>query len=126
MDEHLDAAAVLGRLCAVLDAHDWTALPDLLHATFTCTLVHTGETFDREGWVRLNAEYPGFEGLEVEDLIGSGDRAVARCRVRGRVDGAPVVFAVASFATASDGRLTELTEVWTDVDQAPPEGTRSG
>jgi hypothetical protein len=40
-----DAAAVLGQLCAVIDAHDWAGLPDLLDATFSCTLVHTPETF---------------------------------------------------------------------------------
>ena len=49
--------------------------------------------------------------------------------VRGRVtgtapDGSDQHFAVASFATTCGGLITELTEVWTDVDQQAPEGTR--
>jgi len=29
-------------------------------------------------------------------------------------------FVVATFATARGDRISEMTEVWTDVDQAPP------
>ncbi len=39
-------------------------------------------------------------------------------------DGRDQVFAVASFATVRDGLVSELTEVWTDVDQQAPDGTR--
>ena len=51
----------------------------------------------------------------VEDLVGSADRAVARCHVTGTAKGAPVAFEVASFITARDGLVGELTEVWADV-----------
>lgn len=84
----MDSATLLTRVAEVIDAHDWDALATLLHPDFTCRLVHTGEVFDRDQWVRLNADYPGFEHLTVEDLV------------------------------------VELTEVWTDVDQQAPEGTR--
>ncbi len=48
-----------------------------------------------------------------------------RARVTGTTgDGGEQLFAVASFATARDGLLVELTEVWADVDQRAPEGTR--
>ncbi|NPD05543.1 HIT domain-containing protein [Nocardioides sp. zg-1308] len=124
----MDAAALLTRLAEVIDAHDWDALPDLLHPEFTCRLVHTGEVFDRDGWVRLNADYPGFQRLHLEDLVADGDRGdrgVLRARVVGTSGtGGELVFAVASFATMRDGLLSELTEVWTDVDQQAPEGTR--
>ena len=89
-----------------------------------CTYVHTGETFDRAAWVRANAEYPGFESMTLEDLLDQGDRAVARCRVRGSSTDGPVEFEVATFATARHGRLSELTEVWTDVGVEPPPGAR--
>jgi ketosteroid isomerase-like protein len=120
-----DARALLTRLAEVIDAHDWEALPEVLHPDFTCRLVHTGEVFDRDGGVRFNADYPGFERLHVEDLVAEGDRGVLRARVTGRGSAAEELeFAVASFATVSDGRLVELVEVWADVDQQPPAGTR--
>ena len=80
----MDARALITRLAELLDAHDWDALPGVLHRDFTCRLVHTGEVFDREGWVRFNADYPGFERMHVEDLVVDGDRGVLRARVTGR------------------------------------------
>lgn len=121
----MDAATLLTRLAEVIDTHDWDGLPALLHPTFTCRLEHTGEVFDRDQWVRLNADYPGFQRLVVEDLVADGDRGVLRARVTGTgPDGSEQVFVVASFATVRDDRIAELTEVWTDVDQQAPEGTR--
>ena len=121
----MDAATLLARLATVIDAHDWERLPDLLHDDFACRLVHTGEVFDRDAWVRLNADYPGFQRMHVEDLVADRDRGVLRARVIGTgADGEDVEFAVASFATVRDGLLVELVEVWADVDQQPPAGTR--
>ncbi|MCF6378673.1 ester cyclase [Nocardioides KLBMP 9356] len=121
----MDTATLLTRLAAVIDAHDWDVLPALLHADFTCRLVHTGEVFDREQWVRFNADYPGFERMHVDDLVSDGDRGVLRATVIGRDDdGQELRFAVASFATVRDGLVGDLVEVWADVDQEPPTGTR--
>ena len=123
--EPMDARALLTRLADVIDAHDWEALPGVLHRDFTCRLVHTGEVFDREEWVRFNADYPGFERMHVEDLVVDGDRGVLRARVTGRGGaGERLEFVVASFASVRDGLLVELVEVWADVDQQAPEGTR--
>lgn len=121
----MDAATLLTRFAEVIDAHDWEGLRALLHPDFTCRLVHTGETFDRDQWVRLNADYPGFQRLLLEDLVAHDDRGVLRAKVIGTSDaGDDLVFAVASFATLRDGLLVELTEVWADVDQPAPPGTR--
>ncbi len=121
----MDAAALLARLAEVIDAHDWDRLPALLHPDFTCRLVHTGEVFDRDQWVRLNADYPGFQRMHREDLVADGDRGVLRARVIGtRDDGSDLEFAVASFAAVRDDLIVELVEVWADVDQQAPEGTR--
>ena len=120
-----DTATLLTRLAEVIDAHDWDALPSLLHPEFTCRLVHTGEVFDRDAWVRLNADYPGFQRLHVEDLVVDGDRAALRATAVGTDDaGADQLFGVASFATVRDGTIHALVEVWADVDQDPPAGTR--
>ncbi len=121
----MTAEALLNRLAETLDEHRWDDLPALLHEEFTCTLVHTGEVFDRDSWVRLNADYPGFEHLVVEELVGSGDRAVARAHVTGRDDaGALQHFGVATFITTRDGLIHTATEVWCDIGQAPPPGAR--
>lgn len=121
----MEAATLLARLASIIDAHDWEGLPALLHPDFSCRLVHTGEVFDREGWVRLNADYPGFEHLHVEDLVADGARGVLRARVTGTSEtGDEQVFAVASFATVRDHLIAELVEVWADVGQGAPAGTR--
>lgn len=120
----MDATTLLATLCTTIDERRWDDLPDLLHADFTCRLVHTGETFDRDAWVRLNREYPGFDRLVVADLLGSTDRAAARCHVTGHVEGELVHFEVASLVTVRDDLISELTEVWADVGATAPEGTR--
>lgn len=120
----MDARDLMIRLCDAIDAHDWAALPALLHEQFVCRYVHTGETFDRDSWVRLNAEYPGFDHLVLQDLVSSSDRAVARCHVTGYVDGEIAHFEVATFVAIRDELIAEMTEVWTDVAQTPPDGSR--
>ena len=120
----MDAAALMTRLCDVIDAHDWEALPALLHEEFVCRYVHTGEAFDRDTWVRLNADYPGFDRMSLEDLVISEERAVARCHVTGYVDSRLTHYEVATFITIRDDLIAEMTEVWTDVSQTPPPGTR--
>jgi predicted ester cyclase len=112
------------RLADVIDGHRWDDLPLLLATEFTCRYVHTGETFDADAWVRLNAEYPGFQNFRLEDCVADGDRAAGRGHVTGLADGELQHFEVATFITVRDGLIVEMTEVWTDVDQASPEGTR--
>ena len=120
----MDARHLLTGLCEAIDAHRWGDLPALLHDDFSCRYSHTGESFDRDSWVRLNAEYPGFEHLVVQDMVCSERRAVARSHVTARVDGQLVHFEVATFVSAETGLITDMTEVWTDVATTPPEGTR--
>lgn len=52
-------------------------LPTLLHPEFTRLLVHTGERFDRDEWVRFNADCPGFLTYEVRERVCAGDRVAA-------------------------------------------------
>lgn len=112
------------RLADVIDGHRWDDLPRLLDPGFTCRYVHTGETFDGEAWVRLNAGYPGFQNFRLEDCVAEQDRAAGRAHVTSLADGREQHFEVATFITVRDGLIVDMTEVWTDVDQAPPEGAR--
>lgn len=120
----VDATDALTRLCEAIDQRQWDALPAMLHEDFVCRYVHTDETFGRDAWVRLNAEYPGFDRLVLEDMIGGGHRAAARCHVTGHSDGELVHFEVATFVSVRDDKIADMVEVWTDVAQTPPEGTR--
>ncbi|PVG81783.1 hypothetical protein DDE18_17615 [Nocardioides gansuensis] len=120
----MDAATMLTQLATVIDTQDWVGLRALLHDDFTCRYVHTGETFDRDSWVRLNADYPGFDHFVLEDCVGSDDRAAGRAHVTAYVDEQLQHFEVATFVTLRDGLVADMTEVWTDVDQEAPPGTR--
>lgn len=117
---------MMGRLADVLDGHRWDELPALLHRDFRCRFVHTGESFDGDAWVRLNAEYPGFQRFLLEDCIGAGPRAAGRAHVTAETEGRLQHFEVATFLTVRDGVIVDMTEVWTDVDELTPSGTRPG
>lgn len=115
---------MMTRLAELLDARGWDELPGLLHDDFVCRYVHTGEVFDRDAWVRLNAEYPGFDHLVLKDCVGTDARAAGRSHVTGYVDEQLQHFEVATFITLRDGLIAEMVELWTDVDAQAPSGTR--
>ncbi|MGN6334243.1 MAG: nuclear transport factor 2 family protein [Motilibacteraceae bacterium] len=120
----MDAAQLVHALAEVLDQHRWDDLPALLADDFTCRYVHTGESFDRDGWVALNATYPGFERYLLEDCVGQGERAVALAHVTATSADSLEHYAVAGFLTARDGLIAELTEVWTEMGQSSPADRR--
>lgn len=117
-----EAADLMRDLWERIDAADWDGLGQLLRPDFTGEYVHTGERFDRDGFVRLNREYPGRWRASVEEILKDGRSAATRTRVS---DGASTYF-VASFGEAKDGALLRLVEVWADGDAEPPDGTRPG
>lgn len=120
----MDAVEVLHTLMQRIDEHRWDDLESLLHPDFRCRLVHTGEEFDRARWIRLNAEYPGFERLEVQQITGDETTAAVRALVTGRGAAGPEEFACASFALVEAGVIRELTEVWADVREPVPTDRR--
>lgn len=122
---HMYAIELLRELMQHLDARRWGALEGYLHPSFLCTYVHTGETMGRDAWVKLNAEYPGFDRLIVQEITGGEMSAACRAHVTG-VNGAGTLdhFECATFVSLKDGQIHRMTEVWTDVDQRAPEGTR--
>lgn len=120
----MDAETALRGLMTAIDEKHWDDLEPFLHQDFVCVLVHTGESFDRESWIRFNREYPGFEHLEIEDLVAAPTEAACRSHITGRTEGGIQHFECASFARMRDGLIVQLTEVWTDVEQKAPPGTR--
>lgn len=120
----MNATEALQRLADTIDAHDWDGIAGLLHPHFICHLVATNERFDATRWIAFNANYPGFQGMKLVDLIGDDTRAAARGHVTGRVDDVEKGYAVAQFARMRDGLIEELVEVWADLDDVAPAGTR--
>lgn len=120
----MTAAQLLDRRGDVIDGHRWDDLAPLLHPDLVVRYVHTGEVLDRDAFVRVNAEYPGFERFGWEEIVDAGERAVGRGVVTGRNNGEEERFGVATFATARDDLITEITEVWTDIGTAPPADRR--
>ena len=115
---------MMTQLAEVIDAHHWHDLAELLHNDFVCRYVHTGEVFDRAAWVRLNAEYPGFDHLVLQDCIATEARAAGRSHVTAYVDGTLQHFEVATFITVWGGLIVEMTEVWTDAESVVPPRAR--
>ncbi|MDN4174687.1 VOC family protein [Nocardioides sp. SOB77] len=107
----MDAAETMTRFSDAIAGRDWPGLAAVLAPGFRARLLHTGETFDRDGFVTFNRDYPEPWSFVREQVVGGGGTAV----LRARVTGAGVTYHVASFGTVDqDGALTELVEVWTD------------
>ena len=120
----MTAAEVLKEVMSAVDAHRWDRLTDHLHHDFSCAYLHTGETFDRTSWIRLNAEYPGFERLRVQEIVGEDGRAACWSLVTARGEAGTERFACATFVRSVDGLIIEMTEVWTEITQTVPEQRR--
>lgn len=111
-------------MAQMINAHQWEKLSALLHPNFNCRYSHTGEVFDRDDWVRVNADYPGFQNYVLLDCVATAERAVGRARVTALLQGEVKSFEVATFITVRDGLIADMHEVWTDVDGVAPAGAR--
>lgn len=122
----MNPETTLRGLMTAIDEHRWTDLTQYLHPGFICHLVHSGESFTREQWIRFNADYPGFDRLQIRQLVSGKNNAACRSHVTSIGEDGIQHFECASFATFQDDLIIELTEVWTDVGQTPPAATRTG
>ena len=112
------SAAALAVLARSIADRDWAGLRAVLADDVRVTLLHTGETFDADGFVAFNRGYPGDWAYHAEEVVDGGHRAVLRSRT---VVGDETYHA-ASFATVDgDGRIVELREVWTEAVAPHPE-----
>ena len=120
----MDAAEVLSRLMLAIDERRWSDLGQYLHPDFVCQYVHTWESFNRAEWIALNENYPGFDHLQVLDLVGSADAAACRSHVTGASEDGLNHFECATFVRLTDSLIETMTEVWTDVAQSAPANAR--
>lgn len=112
---HPAAAGVLQRYADALDARDWPGLASVLAPGFTARLVHTGESFDAEGYVAFNGDYPGAWRFRLDDVVADDTRVAGRAVVHDDT----TTFHVALFATVEGDLLSDLVEVWADTSSAP-------
>jgi len=60
----------------------------------------------------------------LEDCVGQAERAAGRAHVTAESEGQLNHFEVATFITVRNDLISDMTEVWTGVDEAAPVGTR--
>jgi hypothetical protein len=60
----------------------------------------------------------------LEDCVGQAKLAAGRAHVTAESEGQLHHFEVATFITVRDDLISDITEVWTGVDEAAPFGTR--
>ena len=111
------AAFLAHQFVTAVDRRDWAALSALVDESCTVLFVHDNRRMNGAEWVALNADYPGRWSFVAEDIVATDTRAVVRARVFDEES----TFHVASFLTVTDGRITDLTEVWADGHPAPTE-----
>lgn len=120
----MKAIDALTQLMTVIDERRWDQMAPFLHPEFVCRYSHTGEVFTGDQWIRLNADYPGFDRLHVLQVLGDDVQAACRSHVTGEGDSGLEHFACATFVSMRDGLIVEMTEVWSSASQEAPPGTR--
>lgn len=113
------AGTLLTAFATCVDNADWDGLAALLGDDFSCRYSTTGETFDKRAFVAVNSDYPGRWHFEREDIVDAGERGVLRARVSDATGQSDEAHFVATFATARDGLLVDLVEVWAEVAPVP-------
>lgn len=111
-------AAVVRRLWERMEARDWEGARATLADDLVVDYVHSGERFvGADRFIAMNQAYPEGWHIVVDDVIASGDRAVAHAHV----SLGEVMSHCAQFSSVSDGLITAATELWVDeASQAPP------
>ncbi len=75
---------------------------------------NTDESFDLEGYLRANCDYPGQWSGEVEKIAVDGSWSVARVWPAEGTAARAV-----SFYQWRDGKIVQMTEYWGDIGPAP-------
>ena len=106
------AAAVVRSLWDAVQARDWIGARALLAADLVVEWPHTGELFGgADLFIDVQREYPGDWQVEVEEVLGVGDRVAAQVVIDA---GAGGIYRCAGFYEVSGGRITDAVEYWVE------------
>jgi SnoaL-like domain len=115
----MEPANVVRQFFELMQARRWTdagcLLADDVHVEYTAT----GEKFDGDRFLAMNAEYPGVSELEivVKEVIALGNRVAAQVVVHMGDES----FWCAGFYTVIDERISDGVEHWvTEGSEEPP------
>lgn len=98
-----------------MEARDWSAVSELLAPTFQATFPQSGERFDRDGFLKMNQEYPGDWHIRINTVVDGVPWIVTEIEVDidGRIDRAVTFFHV------HDEKIITLREFWPEPFPAP-------
>lgn len=110
-----EASAIAVSLWHTMEARDWSGVEALLAPEFRAEFPQSGERFDREGYLKLNRDYPGNWHIRVRHAVDGGAWAVTEVEVDidDRTDRA------VSFFQIRDGKIIALREFWPEPFAAP-------
>jgi hypothetical protein len=94
-----------------MEARNWDAVADLLDPSFRAVLPQSGERFDREGFLKMNRDYPGDWHIRVGNVVDGDGWIVTEVVIDGRTDRAVSFFRCAtgrSSPSASSGRIRSM------------------
>lgn len=110
-----EASDTVVGLWKAMEARDWSALEGLLAPAFRAEFPQSGERFDREGYLRLNREYPGDWHIRLSSIVDGTECVVTEVEVDidGRTERA------VSFFHVREGKVTVLREYWPEPFAVP-------
>lgn len=108
--------AVVRSLWERFEARDWDGAGEVLARDLRAAWRASGESFTgRDAYLRVNRNYPGDWHAELDEIVVSGDRVVARLTVT--LEG--VAETCIGFYRVANGEITDLDEWWVATYIAP-------
>ena len=102
-------------LWAAIEARDWRTVEALCDARLVYSLPQSGEIHDRDGFLRMNREYPGDWHITLDHLVDGDEWIVTEVTVSfgDRSDRGVSLFRL------SGGKVVELREYWPEPFPVP-------
>lgn len=111
-------AEVVKKFWQIFNEARYDDVADLLMPECNVYWPNTRELFKgRDKLIDVNKRYPGRWYIDVVDVIAQGDTVVSVVRVYSKED--KQSFYATSFFKFRDGLISEITEYWGDITEAP-------
>lgn len=105
-----------------MQARDWPAARACLAGDVFCIWPVTREVIiGADNLIAINCDYPGAWAIEVLDVLPLAD---GRVTTMTRVTDGPATFFATSFFTLTAGRISAITEFWSDAAEPPFDRTK--